>query len=229
MGLAAIIFGANSRTEFKAPESGLGVMTVDATISSIHSAGASLTKRELEDGSDVSDHMTTSPEGVVIKGVISETPLDLFTSLAGSAIGAAASLASQAGLGAAAGVGILGGSLLSSVNGSRTVNSYEFMVQLQQKRIKFDLVTGLKSYTNMVLTSVQAERSAKIGKAIHFTATIEKVTFVTSKLISLGEASMLGQVASSAAGQTDLGKQASSVAGSDTSSNGSILFNLFGS
>jgi len=226
MGLAALIFGGNTRTEIKSPDSGLAVLTIDATLSSTHSAGAQLTKRELEDGAEVNDHMVTSPEGVVIKGVISETPLDLFTSLSGSAIGAAASLVSSSAGGALAS-GILGGALLGAVNGGRTVNSFEIMVQLQQKRIKFDLVTGLKNYKDMILTSVVAERSSAIGKAIQFTAVIEKVNFVTSQLISLNEASMK-DIGASAAGETNLGKQSASAASEDTSSSGSILYNLFG-
>jgi hypothetical protein len=226
MGLASLIFGGNTRTEFKDGTTGSAVLTIDATISSTHTSGAQLTQKELEKGSHVNDHMVTQPEGVILKGIVSETPLDLFTSLAGSAIGAAASLASQAGTGAAAAVGILGGSLLGAVNGSRSANAYEIMTQLQQKRVKFDLVTGLKSYKDMVITNVSAERSSQIGQAIQFTATITKITFVTSELISLGEANMLD--AASGASNTNLGKQATSAAGDSTSSNGSILFNIFG-
>lgn len=228
MALASLIFGGNTRTEFKAPGSGSVVLTIDATIRSEHTARATLTRRELEKGAQINDHLVTSPESVVIEGVISETPLDFLSSILSAGVGAAASLASQAGLGAAAATGLLGGSLMGAVNGSRTVNSFELMTQLQKKRIKFDLVTGLKNYKDMILTSVVANRSASIGKAIQFTATIEQVVFVTSALIKLGEGDMSGSIGASAAGSTNLGKQAASPAGADTSNNGSILFNLFG-
>jgi ABC-type protease/lipase transport system fused ATPase/permease subunit len=228
MGLASLIFGGNTRTELKAPGTGKAVLTVDATIRAAHSAGATITKRELEKGAQVNDHMTTAPESVGIEGIISETPLDLLNSIGGAAVGAAASLASQAGLGAAAATGILGGSLLGAINGARTVNAFDLMVQLQKKRILFDLVTGLRNYQNMMLTAVTANRSAQIGKAIQFTATMEQITFVTSALISLGEGDMLGDIGASASGATNLGKQATSAAGADTSSNGSLLFQAFG-
>lgn len=229
MALASLIFGGNTRTTFKSSGIDKVILTVDATIRSTHSAGSTLTKRELEKGAQINDHLVTSPESVVIEGVISETPLDTFSSIFSSGVGLGASAASQAlGLGAATAAGVLGGALLSKINGSRAENAFKIMTDMQKNRTKFDLVTGLKSYKDMILTSVVANRSASIGKAIQFTATIEQVVFVTSALIKLGEGDMLGSIGASAAGSTNLGKQATSAAGSDTSNNGSILFNLFG-
>lgn len=228
MALASIIFGGNNRTELRAPGTGKAVLTIDCTLRSAHSLDAQITQRELEDGSVVNDHMVVGPEQVVMEGVISETPLDLFSGLAASGVGAAASLLSQRrGLGAAAATGLLGGKLLGSINGNRTVNSFDLMIQLQKKRILFDLVTGLRNYKNMMLTSIVANRSSTIGQSIEFTATIKQITFVKSALVPLGENGVLGDIGSSAASETNLGKQAASTAGDDTSSNGSIAVNLW--
>jgi len=78
----------------------------------------------------------------------------------------------------------------------------------------------------MVLTNLSANQSSQIGDAMQFTATLSHVRFVSSSLISLSEAD-LGGIAG-AAGATNLGKQAAGAASSATSSNGSILFSLFG-
>ena len=229
MALASIIFGGNSRTEMKDPDTGKSIFTIDATIKSSHSSTASITKRELEEGGVINDHMIVDPESVVLEGIVSETPLDTLNALAASSIGAGASLLSKTnGAGAALAAGVFGGALLGAINGQRSVNAYELMVQMQRKRMLFSLVTGLKNYSNMMLTSVVANRAASIGKAMTFTATIEQITFVSSKLISLGEAQMLGGIGASASGSTNLGKQTASSAGSDTSENGSILYKAFG-
>lgn len=228
MALAALIFGANNRSEFSDPTTGKAVLTVDVTIRSQHSSNASISKRELEDGSQISDHMVVDPEMLVIEGVISETPLTFFNSIAQSAIGGGASLLSKTrGAGAAAAAGILGGALLGVINGSRAQNAYETMVSLQKQRILFDMVTGLKSYKNMALTSVVANRSREIGKAIQFSATMEEVIFATSQLITLSESQMLGNAGARATSSTNLGKQTTSAASDETSNNGSILFNIF--
>jgi len=224
MALASLIFGNTAGTVFKDPVESLTILTVDATIRSSHSSQATLTKRELEDGSIISDHMTTTPESVTIEGVISETPLDLFNSIAGSLIGGAASLASQAGPGAAFATGLLGGALLAARNGSRALNAFDSMVDLQKQRKKFDLVTGLKNYKDMVITSVVATRSAEIGQGMSFVATIENVVFVKSQLVTLTEAEMNANAG--ATGATDLGKQSATEASEDTAGNGSVAFNL---
>lgn len=228
MALVSLLFGKNSRTEFQEQKDSKVALTIDATLSSTHTASATITKRELEKGSQVNDHMVVNPEGVQLVGVVSETPLDLFSSLAGSSIGAAASLASQAGLGAGLATGLLGANLLGQVNGARARNAFEFMVQAQKQRKLFDLVTGLKNYKNMMITNVVANRSAKIGQAMEFTATIEQITFVSSDFLDLTEGDIAGAIGASAGSNTDLGKQASKIAGDDTSNTGSILFNVLG-
>lgn len=234
MALASLIFGGNSRSQFKtgadvSEDAAKIFLTVDATIKSTHTSTASITKRELEEGAQVNDHMIVDPDNVSIDGVISETPLDLFSSLASSSIGAGASMLSQQhGAGAAAATGILGGALMGLISGNRVKDGYQALKELQKNRIKFDFVTGLESYKDMMLTSLVATRTAKIGKAIEFTATMEKITFVSSQIITLGEKDIAGLAGTSAAGATNLGKQTASGAGSDTASNGSLLFKAFG-
>jgi len=234
MALASLIFGGNSRSQFKTGSDVKGAaskvfLTIDATIKSTHTSTASITKRELEEGVQINDHMIVDPDSVSIDGVVSETPLDFFGSLASSAVGASASMMSQQlGAGAVAATGVLGGAILNAINGSRAKNAYQQMTDLQKNRTLFDFVTGLKSYKNMMLTSFVATRTAKIGKSMEFTATMEKVTFVSSEIVTLGEKDIAGLAGSSAAGSTNLGKQTASVANTDTSSNGSLLFKAFG-
>jgi len=237
MGLASLLFGTNNRTEFKAALNisgislsglighipGKGILTVDATIRSSHTSNATLTVRELESGATINDHLLTKPEQLTIEGVISETPLDLLSSLIGSGVGLLASEASKkaAGTGAATAVGVIGGLVLSQINGNRASDGFKIMQDLQLNRTKFDIVTGLKNYRDMVMVSITANRSAQIGKAIQFTAVMEKVTFVTSSLIEAAANAAADAVADAA---TDVGKQAATTASDSTSENSTILY-----
>lgn len=193
-----------------------GGMELDASVSETHDAQATVTQSEIEDGSQINDHVTLAPLRLAIEGVVSKTPLNLF-GLGPTVIATAAAAAAGPGLAStvlATGLASLGG-LVSSpagVNGTTGLpiprnpkDVYAYLIELRDARIPFDVVTALRLYRNMVLTSVSAPRNVGNVNLLRFTAVMEQVKLVFSQSVNLGANSTLG---GAAGGTTNLGTQA---------------------
>lgn len=216
----------------------LDVLELDASIAETHEASAQLTQNEVEDGSTVTDNVVLMPLRLQLDGVVSKTPLGLagligsgVTAAAGAVGASAGGAASLAGGLATTGIASLGG-IVASAAGANGPNSrapsdvYEYLLELRNRRIPFDVVTALKIYKNMVLTSVSVPRSIATVGILRFNASLEQVKLVKAETVDLGASSSLG---GAAAGASNLGKQGTSAASETTSSSSaSILSQLTG-
>ena len=159
-------------------------LTIDATLTESHSTEAEVTENPVEQGVVIADHIDLKPETFTLTGVISGTPLNLSASIAGAATAAGAFVGQSVigPLGALAGVGAGAVMGLTSDPNNRMKNSFEALRDLQAKRVPFTVITGLKRYTDMVITSLTISRDGKSGRSFTFTATLKKVRIVQSKV-----------------------------------------------
>lgn len=226
MALASLLFKNNKATQYITSGSKDAFLVVDAVIKENHEFGATVSDKELEDGSKASDHLATSPPRVTIVGLISENPLDLNSAIVGASLGLATGLGAVAKstFGTAA-LGVVGGAILSEINGNRVQNAVQILEDMQKKRILFDFVTGMRSYKNMLLEGVNIEKNQDLGQDAQFTATMKQVIIVNSQLVSFTESTTNG--VPGAASGVDTGKQATKAASESTSGNGSFLFEAF--
>src|SRR5690606_23648994 len=67
-------------------------------------------------------------------------------------------------------------------NMNRSVEQFNKLVELRNKRQPFDVVTGLKVYKNMVIRDLRIHRNATIGKAIAISLDIQEIRIVKSAL-----------------------------------------------
>ncbi len=215
----------------------LDMLELDCSISESHEAAAQLSQNEVEDGSVITDNVVLSPLKLTIEGVVSKTPLGL-AGLIGSAFSAAAGVAGTAGGAGGArstagglittGVASLGGLVASAVgadgpNSRAPSDVYDYLLELRNRRIPFDVVTALKLYKNMVLTNVSVPRNKDNVGVLRFSATLEQVKIVTAETVNI--TSSVGGAGAAA----KLGKQATSQASATTSSSSaSILSHLTG-
>ncbi len=213
----------------------LDQMELDVSLNETHEATAQLSQNEIEDGSAINDNIVLAPLKLTIEGVVSKTPLgtsaligSAATALAGVAGGALGGSTKLAGAVATVGVASLGGLVASAVGvgasggaKSRTpADVYAYLLQLRDLRTPFSVVTALKLYEDVVVTSLQAPRNAGTSGMLRFTATFEQVKIVRAQTVDLG---VLANVPG-AAKASKLGKQATSAAATKTSSDASLLF-----
>lgn len=159
MALLNIIFGRKVRAQ-------IGGITVDASIDEDHTLTCDVTENPVEDGANITDHVHLRPAELKINGVISDTPLD-FSALNLPIVGNV--------------VGLINNTLINAGE-PRSIQQYNKLVELRKKREPFDVVTGLKVYKNMILSSLTVNRNATNGKAIHFSAEMKEIKIVKSSI-----------------------------------------------
>lgn len=149
-----ILFG-NKRTQ-------IGNIVLDASVEESHSAKATVTRNPIEDGSEVSDHVRLNSLELKINGVISDTP-SVFGLIQNP------SLTTR--------------DFVSTIVGKskRSVDAYNKLIELRNKRETFTVITNLKVYQNMVIEELVIDRNATTANAIHFTAQLVQIQKVSSE------------------------------------------------
>lgn len=237
MALLSLIFQRSKRPSIETSLDGVTktIITMDVSISETHSRTAVISQNEIEDGSNVADHVKLNPEKLTIEGLVSDSPVGVLQ----SAIGAGLSSASQLAAGAASkalgpvaatavgsAVGLAGGSIAGLLTGQNRnpKDMFKLLDDLWRKRQPFTMVTALEKYDNMIITDLTVPRSASIGKSLRFTMSLEKVQIVSSSIVQVPAFKVANAGGSSVA---KLGKQASKTASAANGSNASLLLQGF--
>lgn len=140
----------------------IGTITVDTHLSEDHSYSSSITTSEIEDGSPINDHVIDEPFRLSVNGYISNI--------------------TTIGIGIASAV-ITGTSVLSGKNKAK--DAERELRALRTNKVPFSIVTGLRSYKNMMITSLSFPRSSVTGKGLEFNATFQQVTIVQSQVLAI--------------------------------------------
>jgi len=157
MALFQLLFGRNVKKGFVTPENqGLTSiigLELDATILEAPEFTSTPTRNTIEDGADVTDHVTNDPITLSIEGVVTNSP-----------------------------VGILQ-SLRAIASGNAWQDAYKFIKKLRDDRLPFDFVGGLQVYENMIITSFTPTRTPRTGEALEFRMTMKQIRTVETELV----------------------------------------------
>lgn len=173
---------------FGAPPTGarIGTLTIDVTVSESHKSEATPTENPVESGVNVTDHVEQKPDELTINGEVSATPLNFEATLKGigTSVGAFIGKRIGKGLGSTIG-GAIGGALTGLLfkKQDRIKNAYDQLLDLQRKRIPFDVITGLRKYDKMLLSSLTIDRGQDTRGKLVFSATFKQIRIVQNKVI----------------------------------------------
>lgn len=142
---------------------GLAGIVVDASVNEEHVSEAEVTRNPVEDGTTLVDHVQLMPKRLTIDGVISDAPLGY------AVVGNIQNVVGRA-------RDLFGGN-------ARSIDAYNDLLNLQASRTPFTVITSLKRYDNMIMTSLSVPRSSATGRSIHFKATMEEIRIVKSREI----------------------------------------------
>lgn len=145
----------------------IGTLELDAAVSETHQQEVDVTEHPVERGSPVSDHLRPKPIQITIEGVISDTPL------AGTEFAGLSSVAS-----------IITGAAPSRRN-SRSESALAALQDLVDKQELITIVTGLRSYEDMAITSVTVPRSPSNGASLRFSIQARQVRQVSLQTVSV--------------------------------------------
>lgn len=137
------------------PQRSLGGLVFDVVLREAHEDGLVITEHPVEKGAPISDHAYSKPRSVSITGGVSD---------AGSAL----DLSSE-----------------SSSGGKRSVTFYEELLKLQASREPFEIVTGKRSYKNMLLETISVADEGTSVDTLIVTADCREVTIVETKTTTI--------------------------------------------
>lgn len=168
---------------FQQKRAQIGGINLDASISEEHVSECDVTENPIEDGAIVTDHVHVKPAQLTIEGIVSDTPITF------------AVINNVVGFVNAVNTTILG-------NSSRSTDAYNALIDLQKSREPFTVITGLRVYKDMIMTSLSVPRDAQRGKAVNFTAELKQIIIAKSKTATPASSSAVSKIA---AKQTNVG------------------------
>lgn len=77
---------------------------------------------------------------------------------------------------------------------NRSITAFNQLIRLHQSKQPVTVVTGLKVYTNMAITSLDIPRNLKTGQSLTFNIDLQKLTFSSSVRLSLDQGTPFGGV-----------------------------------
>jgi hypothetical protein len=211
------------RTYFLEVDTPIGIprllIVLDAVTEEEPEFTADVTENPVEDGNEVTDHIQLKAPTLRLRGTISNTPVDLSTSI-GNAIaggidlitsGQARSNFLNAGLQQAASIGgaaLMGGASATTgaaLAGAADAIARTAFLDCYNRRARFDVVTKRQRYEGMVIETLRFPRDQSTGYQLAFEVELKKIRIVKSLTVQV--ASVAESVLNSAVGALGLGQQ----------------------
>lgn len=162
------------------------LIKIDATRVERHSLKSKATEHEVEDGSDISDHIIKKGRRLTIDGVVSDTPINLLASASGNIGGLVGNVTTGLKRGVITGaVSKIGSELISKGEGKPSLDAFILIDYLYEQKIPIEIVTGLKTYINMVMEDFDNSRTPQNANSLDFTATFKEITIVESEVVDI--------------------------------------------
>lgn len=207
MALVQLLLGKNVRKGFVRPEDSGNTdeiaLELDATMLEAPDYAATPTRSEVESGTNITDHVTLSPETLTIEGIMTNTPIGIQQLLSSQQFR----------------------NQNDNRKKSRSQDAFLFLKKLYDDRLPFDFVGGLKVYTSMVITSFSPSRTSTTGQALRFRMTMQKIRIVESEIIEQKRFSK--DTGYTAQKKQELGRQATSTASANASERASSIIIKF--
>lgn len=143
----------------------IGLVEFDASLSETHSMNAAVTDHPVEEGSEISDHIRRQPDSVQITGIVSDTPIIWLASIA-----APSPLMND----------------LTPVR-DRAELAYAELQRLMNQGETVEVVTSLRIYENMAITSLSITRDSINGNVLNATIGLREIIVAKSETVSAPE------------------------------------------
>lgn len=158
------------------------------TLEEHHTDEMQITDHPVEKGAIISDHAYKLPAEVRITCGWSNSPSKA-TGLIGAAVGAAAALGGTPAAVLAAALPTVGAiqSTMSTLVGSdsgQVKAIYQKLLELQSSGVPFDILTGKRSYKNMLFKSLSVTTDQETENALMVVATCRQVLIATTRVVS---------------------------------------------
>lgn len=151
------------------PKRKIGPFTAYVTFEEQHEDELMITEQPVEIGAKIVDHAYKLPPRVTIKCGWSNSPTS--TNIIGSLLGAV--------------TGTIGGisAILGGNSKSQVKDIYSKMLALQETREPFDVLTGKRAYTNMLIKSIRTDTDKETENSLVLTVVLQQIILVSVKSV----------------------------------------------
>lgn len=133
----------------------IGAIPVDVVIEETHTRSATIANHPLEDGSEVSDSVAIAPDRYSMAGIVSRAPATF------------------------------GEMIQTPPFAKPDQTAYVRLSLLFESKTPFKVVSRFKTYERMLFTSFIVRRNKVTGEALNFTAEMQQITIVSSKIVEV--------------------------------------------
>lgn len=156
------------------PKRSIGPFTAQVTIEESHHDELEITSHPIEQGATIADHAYKRPAELTIRCAWSNSPVTsgLFTGI-------------SAGLQATVS-GVQ--SIVTGNTAGQVREIYQKLLELQNKRIPFEVFTGKRSYANMLMKSLSVTTDKESENSLIVTATFYQLIIVSTQLVAIATA-----------------------------------------
>lgn len=149
------------------------IIACDCVTSENHQFLAEATQFEIEDGSDISDHVINRGKVLSIEGIVTDDPITIFdTGIITRTIASITPslLRSNVSFG------------LSGDAGKPSKEAFDQFEKIYDNKIPVIIITGLKKYDNMIMEELNVPRTSETVRALKFTASFRQLNLVSAVL-----------------------------------------------
>lgn len=123
----------------------------EATMSEDHASTATVTSHPIEGGADQADHIRDEPDTITLRGIVSDTPILILSSLTARA------------------------SVPGGDPRSRAQDAYNFVKRLKKQRKLWTVASSLEEYQDMAITSVSVLRDKETSNIVALNVSFQQV------------------------------------------------------
>lgn len=166
------------------------LLQVDATLTEGHGFSSKVTSHPVEDGSEISDHVIKSPRVLTITGIISDNPFSVSSASTEGIDGVEGNVVGNGGkTEVSKRTSKIGSPLLASLSPSSEVKlsktAMEIFESIYEEKLLLTIITGLRTYSNMVMENFSVDRNSRTANSLSFSASFKEVFIAVSEVIDV--------------------------------------------
>ncbi|GBU27089.1 hypothetical protein R84B8_00611 [Treponema sp. R8-4-B8] len=155
--------------QYQIPQKMIGTFVVDCFIAEHYQFSNSVTEIPVEEGSNVSDNIVEDQDVVSVEAFIGNAAFEVMT---------------------------IDGNTISNLQApdrmARVIQAYQELKKLSKSKQLLDVVLGLETFPNMVITSFKIDRDVETGANLPFTMEFKKIKIVKSDTTNINASSSSG-------------------------------------
>jgi hypothetical protein len=163
-------------------EKSIGGFVIDAFLVESYNYANRLTNLTVEEGDNISDHVIEEPDTIEIEAFIGQTVFETFEGEVETDLSKVE---------------------IPDDPKSRIRQAYHELLRMKRERQPVDVVTGLDTFTDMVITSFNISRDVETGADLSFSMSFQKVKTVKSEETQISASASTG--GDQAAGTANMG------------------------